>query len=250
MPDQAPAIPHQGAAKQRDAISTARGSGPARAARYASLAGGGALALYGLSRRTPLGYGLALAGGGLVYRGATAGPNMLGRSPVASVPHGQGIKVVQVMTINKPAGELYRFWRDFENLPRFMKHLQAVRVQDERRSHWVVKGPAGRDVEWDAEIINEEEGRLIGWRSLEGADIANAGSVRFTPAPAGRGTEVKVTLEYNPPAGALGAAFAKVFGEEPGQQTAEDLKRFKQIMETGELATTHGQPAGAGRKKD
>lgn len=250
MPNQAPVLPDQGAVKQIDAMKPAAGSGRARAARWAALAGGGALAFYGLSRRTPLGYGLALAGGGLLYCGATARPALQGRSPNASVRHGQGIKIVRSVTVARPPEELYHFWRDFENLPRFMKRLKEVRVQDERRSHWVVTGPAGRKIAWDAEIINEEPGHLIGWRSLPGADIGNAGSVRFSPAPGGRGTEVKVTLEYDPPAGALGAAFAALFGEEPGQQAAEDLKRFKQIIETGELATTHGQPAGAGRTKD
>lgn len=150
----------------------------------------------------------------------------------------------QTVTIDKSPEELYRFWRDFENLPRFMKHLRAVRVLDDKRSHWIADAPAGQSVEWDAEIINEAANELIAWRSLPGADIGNAGSVRFEPAPAGRGTEVKVNLEYDPPAGALGMAFAKLLGEEPAHQVADDLRRFKQLMEAGEIPTTEGQPSG------
>ncbi len=217
----------------------------AQAARWGALVGGGGLALYGLSRRTPAGVGLALAAGGLIYRGATAGPPLRGRSPVASVPHGQGIKIVKTATIEKSPEELYRFWRNFENLPRFMTHLKEVRVLDDRRSHWVTKGPAGTTVEWDAEIITEVENELIGWRSLEGADIGNAGSVRFTPGPTGRGTEVKVTLEYDPPAGRLGATVARLFGEEPAQQVGDELRRFKQLMEAGRSPPTTASPRGS-----
>jgi uncharacterized membrane protein len=125
-----------------------------------------------------------------------------------------------------------------------MDHLESVRILDGKRSHWVAKAPLGTSVEWDAEIINEEANELIGWRSLEGADVPNAGSVRFRPAPGGRGTEVRVNLEYNPPTGKLGAAFAKLLGEEPERQVEEDLRRFKQWMEAGEIPTTAGQPKG------
>jgi uncharacterized membrane protein len=125
-----------------------------------------------------------------------------------------------------------------------MTNLESVQETGERRSHWVAKAPAGTAVEWDAEIIEEQEGDLLSWRSLPGAEIPNAGEVRFTDAPAGRGTEVRVTLTYDPPAGAAGAALAKVFLKEPDQQTREDLRRFKQILESGETATTEGQPSG------
>jgi uncharacterized membrane protein len=146
--------------------------------------------------------------------------------------------------VNRPAAELYRYWRNFENLPKFMDHLESVRTTGEKRSHWVAKAPAGTTVEWDAEIINEKENELIAWRSLENADVDNAGSVRFQEAPAGRGTEVRVSLEYDPPGGMVGAAIAKLFGEAPDQQIQEDLRRFKQVMEAGERATTEGQASG------
>ncbi|MGI0483981.1 SRPBCC family protein [Pantanalinema rosaneae CENA516] len=157
---------------------------------------------------------------------------------------GQNIKVEKTVTINKPAAELYQFWRDFENLPGFMKHLKSVNVINDRRSHWIENAPLGTSVEWDAEITNEQENHLIAWASVAGSDIKHVGSVQFQPAMGERGTEVKVRLEYQPPAGIIGVAIAKLFGEEPEQQIGEDLYRFKQLMETGEIATTDGQPSG------
>jgi uncharacterized membrane protein len=154
------------------------------------------------------------------------------------------MRVDRAITINQPRGEVYRFWRNLENLPRFMKHLESVQLIDDYRSHWVAKGPAGRKVEWDAVIHNEIPGEVIGWRSLPGADVDHAGSVLFSDAPGERGTEVKIELQYNPPAGMVGAAIAKLWGEEPTQQIEEDLRRLKQILEAGEIATIEGQPAG------
>jgi uncharacterized membrane protein len=151
-------------------------------------------------------------------------------SPVSSVARGQGIKVERSITVDRPHSEVYRFWRQLENLPRFMEHLESVTVIDENRSHWVAKAPAGAKVEWDATIHNEIEDELIAWRSLPGSDVDNAGSVHFTPA--GKATEVRVVLSYDPPAGKVGAAVAKLLGEEPGQQVEEDLRRFKQVMES------------------
>jgi uncharacterized membrane protein len=221
--------------------------------RWGSALVGGALAIYGLTRRSWGGVVLALVGGTLIHRGSTGHCYMYDAigmntaettdNPLVSVPAGKGIKVEKSVTVNRPPEELYRFWRNFENLPRFMNHLESVRELGEGRSHWVAKAPAGKTVEWDAEIYNEKENELIAWRSLEGADIPNAGSVRFERAPGGRGTEVKVALEYDPPAGSLGAAVAKLFGEEPEQQVQEDLRRFKQVMEAGEVPTTQDQPA-------
>lgn len=144
-------------------------------------------------------------------------------------------RAAHTITINRKPEEVYRFYRDFQNLPRFMAHLESVQVIDEKRSHWVAKGPAGSSVEWDAEITEDRPNQLIAWRSVEGADVDNSGTVTFTPAPAGRGTEIKVELEYNPPGGVFGAAFATFFGEEPDQQLKGDLYRFKQVMETGEV---------------
>jgi uncharacterized membrane protein len=155
--------------------------------------------------------------------------------------------VIKRITINRPVEEVYQFWRDLENLPRFMQHLEEVHVIGERRSHWVATAPAGRTVEWDAEIVSEQDNELIAWRSLPESDVRHAGTVRFRPAPADRGTEVSVELDYEPPAGAVGAAAAKLFGEEPKQQLADDLRRFKQVMETGEVVRSEGSLEGAGQ---
>ncbi len=159
---------------------------------------------------------------------------------------GKGIHVTQALTVNQPVDDVYRFWRDFQNLPRFMHHLESVQATGERRSHWKAKAPAGRTVEWDAELVEDRPNAVIAWRSLKGADVDNAGSVRFTPAPGGRGTEVRVELRYNPPGGRVGAAVAKLFGEEPEQQLRDDLRAFKQVLETGEVvhseASVHGHP--------
>ncbi|HLO50222.1 MAG TPA: SRPBCC family protein [Kamptonema sp.] len=205
--------------------------------RWASLIGGGALVLYGLSQRSLRGALVAIAGGGLAYHGITTNAAQSGENM-------SNIKVEKTVTIDKSPEELYRFWRDFENLPHFMKHLKYVKVIDNKRSHWIASAPMDNSIEWDAEIINEQENRLIAWASIEGADVDNSGFVRFQPAPAGRGTEVKVVIEYNPPGGAIAANFAKLFGEEPKQQIGDDLRRFKQIMETGEIATVEGQSSG------
>lgn len=219
--------------------------------RYASAIGGGALALYGLSRGSLGGITLALVGGALIYRGTTGHCDMYeamgvntasdNKSGAASIAGERGIKVEKSVTIDRSPEELFSYWRNFENLPRFMDHLESVRTTGDKRSHWVAKAPAGTTVEWDAEVINEKPNELIAWRSLEGADVDNAGSVRFERAAGERGTTVRVTLEYDPPGGAIGAAIAKLFGEAPDQQIQEDLRRFKQVMEAGERATTEGQ---------
>ncbi len=153
--------------------------------------------------------------------------------------------VEKAITVNRPVEDVYGLWRDFENLPRFMLHLESVQGMGDGRSHWKAKAPAGRTVEWDAEIVDDRPNELIAWRSLEGADVQNSGSVRFNPAPGGRGTEVRVKLQYDPPAGAVGATVAKLFGEEPNQQLREDLYRFKQVLETGEVVRSEGSLHGA-----
>jgi uncharacterized membrane protein len=221
--------------------------------RWISLLSGGIMGLYGLSRGTLGGLGLALLGGGLIYRGATghcACYQSLGINPTrtrgqrTSIPANHGVKVEESITILRPPEQLFRFWRDLANLPRFMHHLESVQPTGGKRSHWVTKGPLGRRFEWDAEIITERENELIGWRSVEGSSVDTAGSVHFTRAPGDRGTEVKVVLKYEPPAGKAGAAVAWLLGQAPGQQIHEDLCRFKQIMETGTVPTVAGQPHG------
>ncbi|MGI8745578.1 MAG: SRPBCC family protein [Bryobacteraceae bacterium] len=222
--------------------------------RAISILGGGTLVAYGLQKRSWGGLGLAALGGALVYRGAkghcnvyqTMGVNTARRRKGrnVSVPYELGVRVDKTITIGKSPEEAYQFWRNLENLPRFMRHLESVKEIDNKHSHWSAKAPAGRTVEWKAEIIAEVENRMIGWRSLPGADVDNAGSVHFGEAPDGRGTQVKIALQYNPPGGIVGSWFAKLFGEEPSQQIEADLRRFKQLMETGEIATTKGQPSG------
>ena len=148
------------------------------------------------------------------------------------------------VTINKPKSELYAFWRRFENLPRFMRHVEEVTDLGDGRSHWVGKSPLGFNVEWDAEIVDEREGESISWQSLPGSQIHNAGTVRFEDSPNGRGTVVRATMEVgsvNPVGQAIGKALSSV----TEQQVREDLRRFKHLMETGEIPTIDGQPAGA-----
>lgn len=163
----------------------------------------------------------------------------------------QGIKVQRAVTVNKPRNELFRIWRNFENLPRFMTHLNRVDADESTggtRSHWVAKAPLGREIEWDAEIIAEQENEHLAWKSLPGSTVESIGSVQFSDAPGGRGTIVSVAMQYRPPAGSMGAAFAKLLGEEPGQQIHEDLYHFKQMMETGEIASVEGQPSGRNKE--
>jgi len=216
--------------------------------RWASLVGGGSLVAYGLVKRNLSGFALAAIGGGLMLRGASGhcemyeaiGVSTAGRGRAAgtgrhvSVPYELGIRVDHSILVKKPIQEVYQFWRNLENLPRFMNHLKSVEVQSNKKSRWVARGPVGFDVEWDAEIINEVPEKVIGWRSLEGSDVDNAGSVRFEQV--GNGTKVSVSLQYNPPAGELGAAVAKLFGEDPRKQVKEDMARFRELMETGRMS--------------
>ena len=224
--------------------------------RWVSVIAGATIAGYGLARRSLSGLALAGLGGALLWRGGTGCCPIyesLGVSTYrdpdeesnVSVRYGRGIRVEKSVTVGTSPDQIYAFWKNFENLPRFMHHLQSVQVLDNKRSHWVVNGPAGIDAEWDAEIINDIPNELIGWRSVDGSNVDNAGSVHFSPTP--HGTEVKVLLRYDPPGGAIGAAFAKLFGEDPDRQVQEDLRRFKMLLETGELATTEGQTSGAAR---
>ena len=213
-----------------------------------SLATGLALLAYTVSRRPRLSLPLGLDAGYMIYRGATGHCvfyQMLGINRTEVNGH-EGIRVERAVTVNRPRGELYQMWRDFENLPRFMKYLETVQMDDRDtgRSHWVVKGPLNRLIEWDAEVIEERENELLVWKSLPGSMVESMGRVEFVDAPGGRGTIVHVSLEYNPPAGSLGAAFAKLFGREPGYQIKEDLRHFKQIAETGEIPTVEGQSSG------
>ncbi|WP_025745722.1 SRPBCC family protein [Kallotenue papyrolyticum] len=212
--------------------------------RWLSAFGGGALVALGLLRRSVGGLVLAGSGGYLIYRGMTGVCPAYRALGIQRGTAPRQLRVEQAVTIERPADELYRVWRDFEQLPRFMRHLESVVVLDERRSRWTARAPGGTSVSWEAEIVEDRPGELIRWRSLPDAAIENQGEVRFAPATGGRGSVVRVTLDYRPPAGAPGALIASLFGEEPGRQVRDDLRRFKQLIETGEIATTAGQPHG------
>ena len=224
------------------------------AERWGSMAAGAGLALYGLASRGGAGWLMAGAGALLLRRGVsghchtyellglnTAGTGSDTRDALSGA---RGLIVEESVTINRPAGELYRFWRNLENLPQFMKHLESVEKATDTISHWRANGPAGKTLEWDAEIFNEVPNKLIAWRSLEGADVISAGSVNFDPAAGGRGTRVTVHLQYSPPGGKLGAAVARLFRADAETEIREDLRRFKQLLEAGEVPTTTGQSRG------
>ncbi len=211
--------------------------------RLVSLVGGGALTILGLSRDSLLGLGLAALGGALVYRGVsghcslyqamdinTSGKH---RGRATSVDAGAGFKVERTLTINRSANELFSFWRNVENLPLVMSHLESVTRTGPGVSRWVAKGPLGKMAEWEAQIFNERPNELISWRSLGGSEVDTAGSIHFQPAPDGRGTEVRVVLKYNPPFGKLGSSVAWLFGNSAEQQIDADLNRFKEVMEKG-----------------
>lgn len=218
--------------------------------RAISVIGGGTIVLLGLKRPSLGGLLLTAIGGGLLHRGITghcvayAGLKTKNSLGAESAPVAHEIHVEKSITINKSPNELYAFWRRFENLPRIMRHLESVTPIDDGRSHWVALGPAGKKFEWDAEIYNEKSNELIAWRSLSGSDVVHAGSVRFEAGSPGRGTRVNVVMNYNVTGGRLTALFARLFGAEPGQMIEDDLRRFKQLMEAGEIATIEDQPSG------
>lgn len=215
--------------------------------RWASIAAGTGLAMFGLSRLKSSGWLYAGLGALLLRRGLTShcdvyealGVNTAGTaSDTRRVLRGSGgISVQETVTINRPIEELYRFWRNLENLPHFMRHLDSVERITDTISHWRAKGPGGSSVEWNAEIINEVPNQVIGWRSLEGADVVSAGSVNFDADGTGRGTRVTVRLQYSPPGGKVGAALARLFGRDAETEIRDDLRRFKQLVEAGEVAT-------------
>ena len=224
-----------------------------RAERWASVLGGGLLAAYGLSRPNLGGLALAAIGGALIYRGATGhcdcyaalGVSTAGRGPATGVPAGAGWRVEASVTVHRPAGDLYLYWRNFENLPNFMRHLRSVK-QEGGRYRWTAEAPLGASVGWEAEIVNDKPGELIAWRSLPGSQVDTAGSVHFRRAPDGAGTEVHVEMKYNPPAGRAGAALAWLFGDDAERQVRDSLLAFKQRMESG-AAQTAREPAPARR---
>ena len=156
---------------------------------------------------------------------------------------GENAVIGRTVTINRPREEIYAFWRDFSNLAQVMENVERIDSIDARRSHWVVKAPAGKTVEWDAVVTDDEPNRLIAWQSVEGADVKSSGRIEFLDAAPGRGTMVRATFSYDPPAGWLGEWIAKLFQREPNVQARRDLRRLKQFLETGEVTSSAG-PSG------
>ena len=224
--------------------------------RVVSTVAGGALIAFGVKHGGWLGATLSLLGGGLVHRGATghcylyeaAGVNTNDPERASFLGKASGIlsgtvRVKKATTVNRSPAEVYQYWRNFENLPNFMQHLESVKRIDDKRSHWKAKAPLGMTVEWDAELTSDVENQRIGWASIEGSDIPNSGTVEFRPT-VDRGTEVVVTMIYEAPGGKIGEWAAWALGEEPGLQIADDLRRFRSIIETGMIITTEGQTSG------
>lgn len=215
--------------------------------RLLSLAGGALLTYYGFKQKKnePLGIAIATLGSSLLIRGTT------GYCPLNQVLHRDTttqvtpVEITETFTIYKYRHDVYNFWRQLENLPQFMKHLSTVRQLDNRRSHWEATIPGGLGtVEWEAEIVNEQPNAALAWRSLPGSEIENHGEVTFSEAPGGKGTEVQATIYYRAPAGAIGKGVAKLLNPALAQMVREDLRRFKQLMESGEIPTIQGQPSG------
>jgi uncharacterized membrane protein len=208
---------------------------------WLALGTGGLLLLAGASRRSIAGACLALSSAPLLYRGITGRwPKFLNGVQSAetrtALSGERGVHVRESIRLECPIGDVYRYWRRLGNLPQFMAHLDRVTETSDSESHWVARGPAGLAVEWDAEIINDVENTVIGWRSLAGSDVVTAGSVNFDAVRGGRACQVSVHLQYAPPAGKAGAFLASLFGREPSQTIREDLRRFKQLLEAGEIA--------------
>jgi uncharacterized membrane protein len=213
------------------------------AERWLSVLAGGALAAAGFRKRSAAGIALALAGVDLVRRGVT-GHSFLyeafgvrtaprGQGASMSVPYELGVRIDQSIVIDRPPEEVYRFWRNLSNLPKFMRNIESVDEMEGKRSHWKMKTAGGRTVEWNAVIHNELANELIAWRSLPGSDVDSAGSVWFKPTPNGRGTEVRIEMQFNPPGGAVGATVVSWLGADPEKQMKEDLENLKQEIESG-----------------
>jgi uncharacterized membrane protein len=209
-----------------------RGLARSTALRWGALVSGGALALLGLSRRSKAGLATAAAGGLLTYAGARA--NSQPREIIAR----------SSMLVNCSPREAYQFWRNFENLPQFMRHLESVSILDGGRSKWTALGPLGTHISWYAEIVTDRENEVIAWRSLPGSDIAVDGIVKFSPAPGNRGTLISPIIVYTPPAGKIGHTLARLLSKDPGFLMRQDLRRLKALIEAGEIPTTEGQSHG------
>jgi uncharacterized membrane protein len=219
--------------------------------RWASVAAGTMLAVAGLRRRSPVGALIAASGAALIARGSTGHcpayariDALRGEVSAPGVAAPSGVRVDESATINRPPEVLYEVWRTLTLLPTFIPSIKSVTKLSETRSHWVVTGPAGRDIEWDAEVVSDVPNQVIAWRSDAGADVASEGSVRFSSGRGVRETVMQVQLQYDPPLAKASAVAAWLVGKEPGQLVREALRRFKAVMESGEAPTTEGQPRG------
>ena len=222
--------------------------------RMLSIVGGAALAAFAAWRRDVTSIPALIASVGLMYKGFTGNSplyRLLGKNSAVktnparvSVPHEQGFHITRAVTINRPAADLYAFWHDPTNLPQVINYIESVQITGIDQAHWTIKLPGGMKAEFDVEVYTDTPNEFISWRSLPDSSVKNAGSIRFRPAPAGRGTEVQLTIEFVPPAGPLGKAVLNLFGEAPQQYISQFLREFKQVMETGEKATTEGQTSG------
>jgi uncharacterized membrane protein len=221
-----------------------------RLERLASILGGAALVAFGLRRRSRAGLSLAATGATLVLRGVSGWCGLyralgIDRAGAEEGTRGNlGVKVERAMVFDEPPEKLYAFWRDFRSLPTIMPNVEAVAVYPDGRSHWVAKGPAGTTIEWDAEVINDKANELIAWRTVPGARVEHAGSVRFEPQPGG-GTLVRVSLQYDPPGGELAHMVTALFGADPGQRIEEDLTRLKEALGRAHEDRDGLQPATA-----
>lgn len=253
----------QGAGSKRSEQARNKGNGRSgeidTTERAVSVAAGAILAKLGLSRASVPGLLIAGVGGAMVYRGVTGSrlgvEESLGLTEKTDPAQRQkqrfeqGVHVRTAVLVNKPAQELYQWWRRFENLPQIMSHLESVTTQAGRTgevTHWVAKLPSlgGKRVEWDAELTTDEPGRRVAWRSLPGAQVPNQGEVRFERALGDRGTSVIVHIDFDPPGGRLSHWLASVMGDNPKRFVREDIRNFKRLMELGELPTIEGQPHG------
>jgi uncharacterized membrane protein len=246
------------ASNEREPLRAKRGHRPAHtpnvagAERMASALAGGALLAWSLGGRRTRWLPLAI-GGSLIYRGVTGQCSLyhaLGintardHSPAIGVRARHGCKIEHSLSIQRPAEELYAFWRNVANLPRIMRHVDSIEVIDERRSRWVFESPTGAKLAWDVEIFNERQPELIAWRSLPDSEVDTAGSVHFKPLSHGRGTLLTISMKYDPPGGKFVAALAGIFDTDLEARIKEDLRRFKNLAEAGEIPTTEGQPRG------
>ncbi|CAN5496229.1 hypothetical protein BH24GEM3_BH24GEM3_18470 [soil metagenome] len=229
-----------------------------QAERWASLLGGGVIALAGLRRGDSVGLAAAVVGGLFLYRGLTGHSPIYDQLDVSTASRGSErglaglvrsgeVHLESVVTIDAAPDELYSFWRNFENHTRFASFVESVTPQDGNRAHWVLKVPLGATIEWDTEVTEERPGEYLAWRAVESSDLTHEGSVRFRPATGERGTVVQMKMDITPPLGPAGAAVGKLLEGVTETQLRADLKKLKQLMETGEIATTEGQPSGRGR---